>query len=134
MSFYEELKKQVLYKKIVEIKEYGDRYDDEVILKLNDGTVLKCKTNQGCGGCSNGWSSFQNLFNGKIKDNVITNITTSSSGQNYDDIVTVHVFFEEPQFNFSEDVDEGWGNGYYGGGFELEVIERGAGSESVTNS
>ena len=51
MDFYGELREQLLYKKIVDIKDVPNkrRYDDSDIvqLTLNDGTILHCKTNAG---------------------------------------------------------------------------------------
>lgn len=47
----------------VEETKLSDGYDmvDGFILTCNDGTIIEITTNAGCGGCSNGWSNFDDL-------------------------------------------------------------------------
>lgn len=48
----------------VEEKQVKDEYCynvDGYILTCKDGTVIEIATNKGCGGCGNGWSSFEDL-------------------------------------------------------------------------
>ena len=70
------------------------------LLTCDDGTQLLTYENEGCGGCGNGWSSLPDLKRLADHDNAITNVEAV-----YDD----H--------------RDGYGNGYYGGGFYLRVIE-----------
>lgn len=70
--------------------------------------------NEGCGGCSNGWSSIDlnNKFkNKKIKANSVE--SKNKEGDLYD------LYIND---KFIAKVDTGWGNGYYGGDFNIKKI------------
>ena len=72
------------------------------------------KENEGCGGCDNGWSSIRVLpkFIGKEIKIKIISIGNSNSDE-YDLIINGEKIAE---------VDTGWGNGYYGGDFKINLI------------
>ena len=86
-------------------------------IQLDDGKIYNVETNEGCSGCSSGWSYFSG-FDTLPTDNVITSVTKS---EEHDDEYTIYVFFHDESFDI--DCDDGWGNGYYGGGFTVTVRE-----------
>lgn len=112
-------------KKIVEIISDFDVCPGgiEYVLKLSDGTYWGVYTNEGCGGCGNGWAKIL-TWNNEIVDNVITNVEWEDvkTENSWDEIVNAFIFFEEKRINMTM-VDEGYGNGYYGGGIGLNLLE-----------
>ena len=99
-------------------------YDDKVdgyVLTCKDGTIIEIATNEGCGGCSNGWSSFEDLKKLEENNNVITNIEVKYTEDGWeDDEFTMFVYYEDNTINQLKG-DDGYGNGYYGGGFYITI-------------
>ena len=109
-------------------------------LKFKDGTIIEVATNQGCGGCGNGWSSID-LKCLEKNPNVITNVITEyeyeiadrhkNEIKDYDEWederFKIFVYYEDSLYNSnSREViqgDDGYGNGYYGGGFYITIKE-----------
>ena len=63
----------------VEDKKLKDKYGyyvDGYVLTCKDGTIIEVELNEGCGGCGNGWSSFEDLKKLEENGNIITNIET----------------------------------------------------------
>ncbi len=84
-------------------------------LLLVDSKYYQIEENEGCGGCSNGWSSIKILpdfINKEIKIETIKSI-----GDNYSDEYKLSI-----NDKIVADVDTGWGNGYYGGDFKINLI------------
>jgi len=107
----------------VEEKQVEDGYSevDEYVLTCKDGTIIEVATNEGCGGCSNGWSSFENLKKLEENNNVITNIEVKYTEDGWeDDEFTMFVYYEDNTINQIKG-DDGYGNGYYGGGFYITI-------------
>ena len=99
---------------------YGDKVD-AYILTCKDGTIIEIETNEGCGGCGNGWSSFEDLKKLEDNNNVITNIKVKYAGRYDDDCeFTMFVYYEDNTINQLKG-DDGYGNGYYGGGFYVTI-------------
>ena len=98
--------------------EYG-YYVDGYILTCKDGTIIEIAQNEGCGGCGNGWSSFEDLEKLEKNNNVITNIEVKYM-QNGDDKFTMFIYYEDNTINQLKG-DDGYGNGYYGGGFYVTI-------------
>lgn len=103
-------------------------------LELDNGVRLEVEANEGCGGCSNGWYSINNLNN---VDNAITNVEfectdiNPTDENNYDDTsYKIFVFCEDTRINLL-DVTGSDGNGYYGTGYTIKVINTKKGE--VTN-
>lgn len=86
------------------------------MLTLNDGRTLTIVPNDGCGGCSNGWYSIDEL-NGC--DNMITNVTFDNVGKGDYDTFQVFVYAEHQQIKLLE--VSGGDNGYYGRGYWITV-------------
>lgn len=97
-------------RKIVEIV-------DNLIIKLDNGEVYKIIENEGCGGCSDGWSEFSG-FEELPLDNMITNVEYKDSDQSEDEY-NIFVYFGDKRFDL--EADDGWGEGCYGGGFTVTV-------------
>ena len=101
-------------------KDNGAYETDKFILTCKDGTIIEIETNEGCGGCSNGWSSFEELKKLEKNNNVITNIKTEYSHEWDEDIFKMFVYYADGTINELEGND-GYGNGYYGGGFYITI-------------
>ena len=54
-------------------------------------------------------------------DNVITNVNYEEA-EGFDDDAKLFVFYDRPEFDQVIEADEGWGNGYYGGGFYISIL------------
>ena len=92
-------------------------------LTLDDGTTVRVRANEGCGGCSNGayWVSDLNTCDNIITkvEQVIEDVKDSRGYQNT--VYRVFVYAEDRRINLI-DVEGDDGNGYYGTGFQL-IIE-----------
>lgn len=108
----------------VEKKSVIGEYDYEVdgyILTCSDGTVIEIGINEGCGGCRNGWSSFEDLKKLEDNSNVITNIKVVYQNKHCeDDEFIMFVYYSDGTINELVG-DDGYGNGYYGGGFYVTI-------------
>ena len=108
----------------VEEKQIKDEYGDEVdgyILTCKDGTIIEIATNEGCGGCGNGWSSFEDLKKLEENNNIITNIEVKYTEDGWDDDeFTMFIYYEDNTINQLKG-DDGYGNGWYGGGFYVTI-------------
>ena len=108
----------------VEEKQVKDEYGSNVdgyILTCKDGTVIEIATNEGCGGCGNGWSSFEDLKKLEENNNVITNVEVKYENKwCEDDDFTMFIYYEDNTINQIKG-DDGYGNGYYGGGFYVTI-------------
>lgn len=97
------------------------------LLTCDDGTQLLTYTNEGCGGCGNGWSRLPDLEQLAKRDNAITKVEAvydeplDDWGYDYCTF-RLFVYYADERFDVGKG-DDGYGNGYYGGGFYLRVIE-----------
>ena len=112
-------------KSIVKVDKYkvdDDYYPvDKYVLTCNDGTFIEILTNDGCGGCGNGWSSFDDLKKLENNNNLITGVETKYSEVAYDeDRFTMFIYYEDGEINELQG-DDGYGNGCYGGGFYVTI-------------
>lgn len=112
-------------KSIIKVEETDvkDKYDDEVdgyILTCNDNTIIEIATNEGCGGCSNGWSSFDELKKLEENHNVITNVKVEYKDDWNEDKFKMFIYYADDSINELSG-DDGYGNGYYGGGFYVTI-------------
>lgn len=72
--------------------------------------------NEGCGGCSNGWSDIEVLPKFKNKEIVIklvAKVVEHDDSDFYDLVINGKKIAE---------INTGWGNGYYGGDFKIKLI------------
>lgn len=112
-------------KKIVKAEDLPSekRGTDFYKLTCNDGTIITVETNEGCGACGNGWSSIDDLKVLEDADNAIMNVEQEYVAEGgYDEIFKLFVYYERKEF-ISIEGDDGYGNGYYGGGFEINLVE-----------
>lgn len=114
-------------KSIIKVEEkqvkskYGYYDVDDYILTCKDGTIIEIETNEGCGGCGNGWSSFEDLKRLEENNNVITNVEVKYTKDGWgDDEFTMFIYYEDNTINQLKGND-GYGNGYYGGGFYITI-------------
>lgn len=89
------------------------------MLTCSDGCKITIEENEGCGGCDNGWSDISNITLLEKTDNVITNVKTKYSDDD-EDRFTLFIFYHDTTFEIEG--NDGYGNGYYGGGFEVKII------------
>lgn len=106
-------------KSIIKVEEINFDDFEGYILTCNEGTTIEVETNEGCGGCTNGWSSFDDLKKLEIDNNVITNIEVKYSKEDEDKFV-MYVYYADHKIN-KLNGDDGYGNGYYGGGFYITI-------------
>lgn len=90
---------------------------DEKIV-TTDGIEIEIETNEGCGGCGNGWSSVDFELQNANLDAAIMNVSVESVPNSERYILFIYM---ADNSTMRYDLDEGWGNGYYGGGFYLTV-------------
>lgn len=116
-----EIKKLLIGHKVEVIGNNGQ----EAELELDNGIRLKVLANEGCGGCSSGWYSINNLNN---IDNAITNVEFECDDLDprendwNDTSYKIFVFCEDKRINLL-DVTGSDGNGYYGTGYTIRVIK-----------
>lgn len=107
--------------KLLLIDEDFDYKVDGYVLTCKDGTIIEIATNKGCGGCSNGWSSFKDLKKLEENNNIITNIEVKYTEDDWEyDEFTMFIYYEDNTIKQLEG-DDGYGNGYYGGGFYITI-------------
>lgn len=90
--------------------------DNNILLVEVDNNYYYIKGNEGCGGCSNGWSHIliSPEFIGKeITIKSLRGVSEDRESDLYD------LFINDEKV---AEVDTGWGNGYYGGDFEIILI------------
>lgn len=107
----------------VEEKQVKDEYNEKVdgyVLTCKDETIIEIATNEGCGGCSNGWSSFKDIKKLEENNNIITNIEVKYNEKLWEDEFIMYVYYEDNSINIING-DDGYGNGYYGGGFYISI-------------
>lgn len=109
----------------VEDKKVKDEYGypaDGYILICNDNTIIEIALNEGCGGCSNGWSSFEDLKKLETNHNVITNVKFIYPKDDWnEDKFKLFIYYQDEMLTLEG--DDGYGNGYYGGGFYVTIKE-----------
>lgn len=112
-----EIKDLLLFRKVVKVKDHT--------MFLDNGTKLRVLPNVGCGGCNSGWYDLDNLatVNNAITD-VIFDCDEMKDG--YGDWVTVYRIYVicegiQGQIELLK-VSGTDGNGYYGTGYEIEVV------------
>lgn len=112
--------------------DYMEEGVEHAVLTLSNGYKLHIRANEGCGGCQNGWSTLPNLRILENTDNCITDVKLEYLDD--DEKFKIFVFYHDKRFDtVIEGGDDGYGNGYYGGGFTLSV-EKGIKSVGIDMS
>ena len=101
------------------VKVTGDT--GEFKLTTSDNEVITITTNEGCGGCSNGWSELPNLKLLEDADNAIMNVSTEYVMKGYEDQFKMFVYYHNTMLELQG--DDGYGNGYYGWGFWVTIVK-----------
>lgn len=103
---------------ITAIKSLDTKADTvEYSIVLDNGDEYKIETNEGCGACVNGWSDVIGLEELPL-ENVVTNVDLKEDEAD-EDLYEIFVFFHNDKFDVK--VNDGYGNGYYGGGFKITI-------------
>lgn len=94
-------------------------YDELIVLE--DGTRIEIDINEGCSGCSSGWSelSIVNAMNSVDLDAAIMNVEYSQDNGSSDKF-KIFIYLANNE-TIELDGDDGFGNGYYGSGFWVTV-------------
>lgn len=114
----DEILNSIKGKSIVKIQDCGDT---NLILILDDGTRLIVESNEGCGGCDNGWfyHDLEKVLSLGLEGNVITDIKVKCDFNDDDEgTYTVQIYSLDKRYNIE---CSGHDNGYYGIGISLNV-------------
>lgn len=98
------------------------KFVDDYTFILDD-SYYTIETNEGCGGCSSGWSSIElskGVAGRSIKIKSVSSRTTDYNGKETESIKsdTYNLYING---DIIAKVDTGWGDGYYGGDFEVKI-------------
>lgn len=91
---------------------------NEELIVLEDGTSIEIEINEGCEGCSNGWSELS-VSKSANHDAAIMNVEYVEDRKSYDKF-KIFIYLANNE-TIELDGDEGIGNGYYGSGFWVTV-------------
>ena len=91
---------------------------NEELIVLEDGTSIEIEINEGCEGCSNGWSELS-VAKSANHDAAIMNVEYVEDRKSYDKF-KIFIYLANNE-TIELDGDEGIGNGYYGSGFWVTV-------------
>ena len=105
-------------KRIKEVVNKNDSYQ----LTTTDGEKITITVNEGCGGCANGWSDIDDLKVLEDSDNAIMNVVCSQ--KDYEDQFKLFIYYHDKTLEIEG--DDGYGNGYYGGGFWVTIEKEGS--------
>lgn len=108
-------------KSIIKVEEKNGRYGTDIYqLTCDDNTIIEIETNDGCGGCSNGWSKFYDLKKLENNHNIITNVKCEYNRKwCEDDSFKLFIYYQDNVLTLEG--DDGYGNGFYGGGFYVTI-------------
>lgn len=99
------------------------RVKDDETLELDNGIILKIVPNSGCAGCGSGDYSIKELNN---VDNAITNVEFAVDENTEDEVsdtsYKIFVFCEDTRIKLLQ-IDGSDGNGWYGTGYEIIVLD-----------
>ena len=101
---------------VVEVR-HIDCYN--IVLILSNGLVLHAMSNEGCGGCSNGWYDIDNILDLGITGSVITKVEVESP--KFAEDGTYKLFIYSLDKRMLEVDFTGCDNGYYGTGIVIYV-------------
>jgi len=122
MKEYESKDFDFLIGKKINRVEQTSHTDIESYDLYTDNEKITIKTNQGCGGCGSGWSSIDDL---KVLEGngIITNVRKVhwKDYEGYTDSFELFIYYHDKTLEIKG--NDGWGNGYYGGGFHV-IVER----------
>lgn len=101
--------------------------ENEGRLVLDNGQTIKVRANEGCGGCSSGWYWIERIAS---VDNVITSVREEviakhdENDRYYDEAYTFHIYVITAAGEVEMlTIDGDDGNGYYGSGYSIELLE-----------
>lgn len=109
-------------KSIIKVKQENGKCGRDIFkLICDDDTIIEIETNDGCGGCCNGWSSFDDLKKLEQNHNTITNVVCKYDGNSCieNDKFKLFIYYQDDVLTLNG--NDGYGNGYYGGGFYVTI-------------
>lgn len=113
-----ELKKLIVGQSITEIIK-DEKHGEFLTLVLSNGVEINVLSNEGCGGCGNGWFAYNDVITTGVKGNVITNVNVDCNYDNVEEYgtFTLNVYSLDKRI-LSADF-AGGDNGYYGIGITM---------------
>lgn len=109
--------KYIYGQSIVNIIEDGT--GEQLSLVLSNGLVLEVCSNEGCGGCGNGWYTYSEVIDTGAKGNIITKVEVEQP--EYSDWGTYRLFIYSNDKRILQTDFSGCDNGYYGVGIYMNV-------------
>ena len=97
----------------------GD-YSERIDFVLSNGLVLRVNSNEGCGGCSNGWYYLDTLIDTRENGNVITKIEVKNPEYAESGTYSMFIYSNDKRIVIAD--FSGSDNGYYGTGIWVEII------------
>ena len=94
--------------------------DGEVLrLVLSNGVELEVQSNEGCGGCGNGWYLYSEVIDTGTKGNVITKVEVEQPEDCEDGTYSLYIYSNDKRILQTDFT--GGDNGYYGVGINMRV-------------
>lgn len=109
-------------KSIIKVEQEKGNYDRDIFkLICDDDTIIEIETNDGCGGCGNGWSNFDDLKKLEQNHNAITDVICKYDENSCieNDDFKLFIYYQDDALTLAG--SDGYGNGYYGGGFYVTI-------------
>ena len=108
--------KYILGQSIVDIADNSEN----VIFTLSNGLELHFNSNEGCGGCGNGWYTSNGIIDTRENGNIITRVEVKDP--KYAECGTYSVFIYSNDKRIIQADFSGSDNGYYGVGIWAELV------------
>ena len=108
--------KYILGQSIVDIADNSEN----VIFTLSNGLELHFNSNEGCGGCGNGWYTSDGIIDTRENGNIITRVEVKDP--KYAECGTYSVFIYSNDKRIIQADFSGSDNGYYGVGIWAELV------------
>ena len=89
---------------------------------LENGIKIDIEEHEGCGGCSNGWSAMELVGEYDDLDAAVMNVKYQDASTLCGDEFKMFIYLADDRI-ITFNGDDGYGNGYYGGGFWVTVTK-----------
>lgn len=97
-----------------------DKHGETLTLVLSNGLRLEVLSNEGCGGCSNGWYRYSEIIDTGAKGNIITKVEVEQPENSEWGTYSLFIYSNDKRI-LQTDFD-GCDNGYYGVGIYMRVV------------
>jgi hypothetical protein len=97
-----------------------DDFGEWVSFVLSNGLILRAHSNEGCGGCSNGWYCLDTLIDTRENGNIITKIEVKNPEYAENGTYSMFIYSNDKRIVTAD--FSGCDNGYYGTGIWVEIV------------